>query len=140
MAALTANDEILEFGRIWMHQTTGLLRVPGLIIAGLICLFLQISMASAEDPTEAAAAKIDEQYADHDSDVKRLFASRCSWCHQGYGMKKADGPRLAGTNKSREEVIKQISFGKSPMPGFRKQLKEWQIESLADYIKALPDN
>ena len=55
-------------------------------------------------------------------------------------MKKADGPRLAGTRLTRDEVIKQISFGKTPMPGFRKQLKEWQIESLADYIKALPDN
>ena len=54
-------------------------------------------------------------------------------------MKQADGPRLAGITKSREEVIKQIAFGKTPMPGFRKQLKEWQIEALADYIKALPD-
>ncbi|MBL6879585.1 MAG: cytochrome c, partial [Burkholderiales bacterium] len=35
--------------------------------------------------------------------------------------------------------IEQIAYGKSPMPGFRKQLKPWQIEALADYIKALPD-
>jgi mono/diheme cytochrome c family protein len=139
-AGLAANQDFLEFRRIWMHQTTGLGQLLGLVLTGTICLFLQTSVAFANsDPTEIAAAKVDKKYSDHDSDVKRLFASRCSWCHQGYGMKKADGPRLAGTNKSREEVINQIAFGKSPMPGFRKQLKEWQIESLADYIKALPD-
>ena len=124
-----------------MHRMTGLLQILGAILTGAIWVFLQTPLAFADnDPTEVAAAKVDEKYVDHKSDVKRLFASRCSWCHQGYGMKKADGPRLAGTRLTRDEVIKQISFGKTPMPGFRKQLKEWQIESLADYIKALPDN
>lgn len=125
-----------------MDRTTGLLEIPALVIAGAFCLYLQTSVAAAanEDPTEVAAAKVDAKYADHKSDVKRLFASRCSWCHQGYGMKQADGPRLAGISKTRDEIIKQISFGKTPMPGFRKQLKKWQIESLADYIKALPNN
>jgi mono/diheme cytochrome c family protein len=124
-----------------MYRMSGLSRIAGLFLAGVICVFLQTSIAAAnEDPTEVAAAKVDEKYAEHDSDVKRLFASRCSWCHQGYGMKQADGPRLAGSHKSRDELIKQIAFGKSPMPGFRKQLKEWQIESLADYIKALPND
>lgn len=124
-----------------MHRMTGLLQILGAILTGAIWVFLQTPLVFADnDPTEVAAAKVDEKYVDHKSDVKRLFASRCSWCHQGYGMKKADGPRLAGTRLTRDEVIKQISFGKTPMPGFRKQLKEWQIESLADYIKALPDN
>ena len=124
-----------------MRRMTGLLQILGAILTGTICVFLQTSLALANnDPTEVAAAQVDKKYSEQKSDVKRLFASRCSWCHQGYGMKKADGPRLAGTKLSRDEVIKQISFGKTPMPGFRKQLKEWQIESLADYIKALPDD
>ena len=123
-----------------MYRTTRLVRVLGSILTVAICGFMQASLATAnDDPTEVAAEIVDKKYSEYDSDVKRLFASRCSWCHQGYGMKQADGPRLAGIGKSREEVIKQIAFGKSPMPGFRKQLKEWQIESLADYIKALPD-
>ncbi len=91
-----------------------------------------------DDPTEAAAATVNEKYSEHNMNVKRLFASRCSWCHQGYGMKQADGPRLAGTHKNREQVIETIARGKSPMPGFRKQLKPYQMEALADYIKALP--
>ena len=105
----------------------------------LLWALLPLITVAAEDPTEVAAAIVDEKYSEQGSDVKRLFASRCSWCHQGYGMRGADGPRLAGTDKSRDVVIETITRGKSPMPGFRKQLKEWQIESLADYVKALPD-
>lgn len=71
-------------------------------------------------------------------DMKKLFSTKCSWCHQGMGMKQADGPKLAGTDRSREQIIKQIAKGKSPMPGFEKQLKKEEIEALADYIKALP--
>ncbi|HBZ19253.1 MAG TPA: hypothetical protein DEO41_07630 [Betaproteobacteria bacterium] len=109
----------------------------------MICAMgLNISITHAkEDVTDIAAAEVDPNYFQYKENfsVKRLFASRCSWCHQGYGLKQADGPRLSGTTKSKENVIEQIAYGKSPMPGFRKQLKPWQIEALADYIKALPD-
>ena len=109
----------------------------------MICAMgLNISITHAkEDVTDIAAAEVDPNYFQYKENfsVKRLFASRCSWCHQGYGLKQADGPRLSGTTKSKENVIEQIAYGKSTMPGFRKQLKPWQIEALADYIKALPD-
>lgn len=71
-------------------------------------------------------------------DIRKLFATNCSWCHQDYGRKAADGPKLAGTSLTEEQVIEQISRGKSPMPGFRKTLSKEQIEALAKYIKALP--
>ena len=122
-----------------MFRTTSFMLVPAWLLAAVACLFMLPQLATAgEDPTEVAAAMVDEKYSEQGSNVKRLFASRCSWCHQGYGMKQADGPRLAGTPSSREHVIEVISRGKTPMPGFRKQLKPWQIEALADYIKALP--
>jgi len=122
-----------------MHQSAKLVRALVSLAIPASVLVAQPLLANAEkDPTEVAAAIVDDKYSEHQMDVKRLFASRCSWCHQGYGMKQADGPRLAGTNKSREVVIDRISRGKSPMPGFRKQLKPYQIEALADYIKALP--
>jgi mono/diheme cytochrome c family protein len=92
-------------------------------------------LADDPDPTTAAAAPVNAKY---NLDVKRLFATNCSWCHPAYGMKGADGPKLAGTAKSREQVVTQIIAGKSPMPGFRKTLKDEQIQALADYIKALP--
>ncbi|MDA0238080.1 MAG: cytochrome c [Proteobacteria bacterium] len=108
-----------------------------------VCVMgLNISVTYAEkDVTDIAAAEINLNYSQYNQkfSVKRLFATQCSWCHQGYGLKQADGPRLAGTDKSKEQIIERISIGKTPMPGFRKQLKPWQIEALADYIKALPD-
>jgi mono/diheme cytochrome c family protein len=89
------------------------------------------------DVTDDAAAPINQKYG---FDVKKLFATKCSWCHQGYGMKQADGPKLAGTHLSYEQVVTQIVVGKTPMPGFRKQLSPEQIQALAEYIKALPAN
>jgi len=123
-----------------------LFRSPAKFTVGFITTmfvaWLGLSIAHAEeDVTEIVAAEINAKYQSHKENfsVKRLFASRCSWCHQGYGLKQADGPRLAGIPKTKEQVVEQIMYGKTPMPGFRKQLKEWQIEALADYIKALRD-
>ena len=93
--------------------------------------------AAADDPVDAAAAAVSEKY---NLNVKKLFATKCSWCHQGYGMKQADGPKLAGTAKTIDQVMKQINEGKSPMPGFRNQLSEKEVQALAEYIKTLPAN
>jgi mono/diheme cytochrome c family protein len=107
-----------------------------MITAVLLAALLQVSGGRAEDdPTDTAAAPINEKY---NMNMKKMFATYCSWCHQGYGMKQADGPKLAGTKKTLEQVKTQIRAGKSPMPGFRKQLKEEEIQALAEYIKALP--
>ena len=123
-----------------MYQEFRLTPVVVSLITAVIAIAAPLQHAIAEDdPTEVAAATVDEKYSEHKMDVKRLFASRCSWCHQAYGMKRADGPRLAGTSKNRDQLIERIARGKSPMPGFRKQLKPFQMEALADYIKALPD-
>lgn len=113
-------------------------KIHGLTIAAVVAgaaLAASARAATGEDPTAKAAAAIAEQY---NLDVKKLFATNCSWCHSAYGMKGADGPKLAGTGKSRDQLIEQIARGRSPMPGFRKTLKEEQIQALADYIKALP--
>ena len=102
------------------------------VIAGFVA-----APAAADDPVDVAAAAVSEKYQ---LNVKKLFATKCSWCHQGYGMKQADGPKLAGTPKTVEQVMKQINEGKSPMPGFRKQLSEKEVQALAEYIKTLPAN
>ena len=101
-------------------------------IAGLVS-----APATANDPVDAAAAAVGEKYQ---VNIKKLFATKCSWCHQGYGMKQADGPKLAGTQKTIEQLAKQIIEGKSPMPGFRNQLSENEVQALAEYIKTLPAN
>ena len=105
--------------------------------ATLLIASLFASPGFAQDPTDEAAAKINEKFG---GNIKKLFATKCSWCHQGYGMKQADGPKLAGTDKTLEQLMKQIKNGKSPMPGFKTQLKEEEVQALAEYIKALPAN
>ena len=106
--------------------------VVATLVAGLFA-----TGAGAQDPTDEAAAKIDQKFG---GNIKKLFATRCSWCHQGYGMKQADGPKLAGTSKSVAQVMAQIMNGKTPMPGFKNQLKFEEVQALAEYIKALPPN
>jgi len=115
----------------------------GLVLAAGFTALLAAADLMADDVDDAigpAVAQVNEKYAEHNLDIKRLFAQKCSWCHQGYGMRKADGPRLAGTDKNHAQVMKQITNGKSPMPGFKNQLKPYEIEALADYIKMLPPN
>jgi mono/diheme cytochrome c family protein len=109
------------------------------LLAGL----LSAAAATAQDIDTAiapAVTQVNEKYSEHNLDIKKLFATKCSWCHQGYGMRQADGPKLAGSDKNHAQLIKQIANGKSPMPGFKKQLKPYEIEALADYIKLLPAN
>ena len=113
------------------------------LAAGMFAATLSGRVALAQDIDTAiapAVKEVNEKYAEQGLDIKKLFSQKCSWCHQGYGMRQADGPKLGGTEKTREQVIKQITNGKSPMPGFKNQLKPYEVEALADYIKALPAN
>jgi mono/diheme cytochrome c family protein len=74
--------------------------------------------------------------------VRKLFANSCSWCHGDFGMKEGKGgPKLAGTKMNLEQLKDRITNGKSgSMPGFKKTLKEDQIDALAEYVKGLPAN
>jgi mono/diheme cytochrome c family protein len=115
------------------------------VLAALLLLggFVSAGVVAAQDIDAAiasAVSQVNEKYSEHNLDIKKLFAQKCSWCHQGYGMRQADGPKLAGSHKTHEQLMKQIRNGKSPMPGFKNQLKDYEVEALADYIKALPKN
>jgi mono/diheme cytochrome c family protein len=91
--------------------------------------------AAGQSSTDQAAAAAQQAYGE---DAKKLFATNCSLCHQGNGMRQGDGPKLAGTAKSEEQVIEQIKHGKTPMPSFEGKLSVQQIKALARYIKSLP--
>jgi mono/diheme cytochrome c family protein len=99
-------------------------------------------MTSNADTAPAGAASVDKAAAAaqqaYGEDAKKLFAANCSLCHQANGMRQGDGPKLAGTAKSEEQVIEQIKHGKTPMPAFEGKLSEQQIKALARYIKSLP--
>lgn len=106
-----------------------------LSLLAVLALVGGLSTTTIADVTDEVAAPLNEKYG---LNIKKIFATKCSWCHQGYGMKRADGPKLAGTTLSQEQVAKQIRSGKSPMPGFKSQLKEEEIQALAEYIRGLP--
>jgi mono/diheme cytochrome c family protein len=72
--------------------------------------------------------------------VEQLFATSCGWCHQGGGRIQGRGPKLAGTPKSDEEIIRQIKNGKPPgMPAFGKSFNDEQIQAIVSYIRNLKD-
>ena len=75
-----------------------------------------------------------------DPNISRLFATSCGWCHQGGGRVAGRGPKLAGTDKSDEFIIRQIKQGKPPgMPAFGKSFNDDQIQAIVGYIRALPE-
>jgi mono/diheme cytochrome c family protein len=118
-------------------------KIVSAVLWAAVAAALVAGAAQAQDDDAAiapAVTQVNEKYSQYNLDIKKLFAQKCSWCHQGYGMRKADGPRLAGTSKTYAQVVKQITSGNPPMPGFKSQLKEYEIQALADYIKALPSN
>jgi mono/diheme cytochrome c family protein len=73
-------------------------------------------------------------------DVARLFSTSCGFCHQQGGRVQGRGPKLMGLEKSDEEIIKQIKFGKPPrMPAFGKSFSEAQIQNMVAYIRSLKE-
>ena len=113
-----------------------------LALSASIAVGMMASANAADDAAPAAGATAEEAApapAKPALNARKLFATNCSWCHQDYGMKAADGPKLAGTSLTEAEVIDRITRGKTPMPGFRKIMTADQIEALAKYIKGLKD-
>jgi mono/diheme cytochrome c family protein len=113
-------------------------RLARIALGAAAAVLFGAASASANEEAAKVLTEIGEKYQ---MDMKKLFATNCSWCHDGFGMDGGKGPKLAGTSKSQQQVFNQIANGKSGyMPGFKKTLKEEQIQALAEYIKALPAN
>jgi mono/diheme cytochrome c family protein len=90
--------------------------------------------ASAEAPADAPPPEKPKL------DVRKLFATNCSWCHGDFGLKASKGPKLAGTAMTAEQVYARIAEGKSgAMPGYEKTLSKEQIDAFVEYIKGLKD-
>src|ERR1044072_3226642 len=99
-----------------------------LCCATVLAVMMSAPVRANQEP--AAAVEADKP----GMDVRKLFANSCSWCHGDFGMKEGKGgPKLAGTKLSPDQVRDRIANGKSgSMPGFKKTLKEDQIQALAD--------
>ena len=94
--------------------------------------------------------------ADSKSYEASVYRQNCAICHgkEAYGKTTADGvpvPALRfgkAKTKTREEIYQQIKFGKLPMPSFKDQLTETEINKMVDFVmydlqareKEKPDN
>ncbi len=97
-------------------------------------------IAAASADAQSAPAADPDKSPSVDPAITRLFATSCGWCHQGGGRVAGRGPKLAGTDKSDEFIIKQIKQGKPPgMPAFGKSFNDDQIQAIVAYIRSLPD-
>ncbi len=71
-----------------------------------------------------------------------LYRQNCAVCHgaEAYG-REVDGkpvPSLrygAIENKSEQEIYEQIAHGKLPMPAFKNQLTEEEIQKMVKFIR-----
>lgn len=72
--------------------------------------------------------------------VRKMFATNCSWCHGDFGKKAGKGPKLAGTSMNEQQIHDRIAKGApgGAMPSYKKLLTEEQINALVTYIKGLP--
>lgn len=117
----------------------GYLSISGLALTPAL---LAIAVQAQEAPRtgEEASPATQQPAASVDPKVSRLFATSCGWCHQGGGRVAGRGPKLAGTDKSDEFIIRQIKQGKPPgMPAFGKSFNDDQIQAIVGYIRALPE-
>ena len=86
----------------------------------------------------AAAAEGNEMSSEQ---VRKMFATNCSWCHGDFGKKAGKGgPKLAGTEMTEKQIHDRI-FNGAPggaMPSYKKMLTDEEINALAIYIKTRP--
>jgi len=101
-------------------------------------------LLSLGEPTEKAAAEPSAEPATAASspDGKALFASKCAMCH-GADAKGGFGPDLPAADyesgKTHEAIVETISEGRGngKMPAFKSQLKQDEIDVLANYLLSL---
>jgi mono/diheme cytochrome c family protein len=73
-----------------------------------------------------------------DPEIRKVFATNCSWCHGNFGRSAGKAPKLAGTRLTEKQVFDRISNGISgKMPAYKRTLSEAEIQSLAAFIKGL---
>ena len=89
------------------------------------------------------AARRDFKIAESKSYEASLFRQNCAICHgsEGNGKQTADGTQVpslrygAAAQKSEEEIYNQIKEGKLPMPAFKNQLTEKEIQQMVQFVR-----
>jgi len=99
-----------------------------------VTLTVVVAWAQDRPPAPAAAPTADT------SDGEKLFATLCGFCHQDGGRAAGRAPKLAGTDRSDQDLLKRIRAGKEgAMPAYGRAFTEAQLRALLAYIRSLKD-
>lgn len=75
------------------------------------------------------------------TDVSRLFASTCGFCHSDGGRSAGKGPKLMDSPRSDDLIRDRIIHGKEgAMPAFGEVFSDAQIDAILNYIRSLKPN
>jgi mono/diheme cytochrome c family protein len=134
------SDSIKHMNRFGYLSISGLALTPALLAIAVQAQQAARKADEAPLTTQTTSPAAQQPAPSVDPKVSRLFATSCGWCHQGGGRVAGRGPKLAGTDKSDEFIIRQIKQGKPPgMPAFGKSFNDDQIQAIVAYIRALPE-
>ncbi len=105
----------------------------------VVLLFIVFTVLAC---TQAKSRRNEFVIAESKSYEASLFRQNCAICHgQEANGKEMDGrliPSLrygAAATKSEEEIYLQIKEGKLPMPSFKNQLTEEEIQKMVQFIR-----
>jgi mono/diheme cytochrome c family protein len=105
----------------------------------IICLFVAFAVFAC---TNGKATRREFVVADSKSYEASIFRQNCAICHglEANG-KEVDGKLVPSLRygeaaaKSEEEIYLQIKEGKLPMPSFKNQLTEEEIQKMVKFVR-----
>ncbi|MGI8640199.1 MAG: c-type cytochrome [Pyrinomonadaceae bacterium] len=113
-------------------------QIPQTKIA-VVCLFIALAVVAC---TNGKARRNEFNIAESKSYEASLFRQNCAICHgQEANGKEMDGKLIPSlrygdaATKSEEEIYLQIKEGKLPMPSFKNQLTEEEIQKMVKFIR-----
>jgi len=100
-----------------------------------ICIIMISACTNQSSPTPPT--KTDE-HSTGTINPSELYKANCVVCHGADGSMGMNGAKnLKESTLQKEQIIKQVTYGKGMMAGFENRLSASEIDQLADYILTL---
>jgi len=104
-----------------------------------VCFFVLFGIFACSNPKNTRNSIV---IAESKSYEASLYRQNCAICHgaEAYG-KEVDGKPVPSLRfgdiekKSEQEIYEQIAHGKLPMPSFKNQLTEEEIQKMVRFIR-----
>jgi mono/diheme cytochrome c family protein len=112
----------------------------------VLSIFLFVGIFMFYPQTQSVLSKSDDSVESDKKASRSLYLNNCARCHGADGKgntslgKKLDATDLTSQRvqkMSRKKIARVIYYGDDPMPSFGKKLTKKEIDSIADYVRAL---